>query len=110
MHTITQKFHTIVDHPKFERRTFLVLVSLLSLFLSVYGFFLGKTVVAVVERRVAQLAIEDISTKMSILESEYLALSRDVNMNTAISLGFVESKQTAYVVRGVNGTAFALVP
>lgn len=109
MNTIAYQFHTVIDHPKFERRTFMILMSLLFLCVAIYGFFLGKTVVAVVERRVVQSEIEIIETKMSILEEKYLSVSQNINMQTATSLGFVESKQTTYATRGNTGTAVALV-
>ena len=60
MNTITQQFNTIVEHPKFERRTFWMLVFLLSVLISTYGIFLGKTVVSVIERRVSESDMEKI--------------------------------------------------
>ena len=110
MNTITQQFNTIVEHPKFERRTFWMLVFLLSVLISTYGIFLGKTVVSVIERRVSESDMEKIASNVSVLETNYLKLSTNIDISVAKSYGFVESKKTAYATRGGDIKSFAFRP
>lgn len=110
MNTITSQFHTIVDNPSFERRMFWGLMGMLALSIAVYGFFLGKTVVAVIERKVAEVEVSKTASSISSIEAEYLSLSSDINLLTAVSYGFVESKKTTYAVSGGGHSSVALRP
>lgn len=110
MKTIILQLNTIIDHPLFERRMFWGLVGVLAVMISMYGFFLGKTVVSVVERRFAQAEIEQIGSNVSNLEAQYLSKSETINMTQALAYGFVESEKTVYAVRGREAKTFALRP
>ena len=110
MHTFTQKINIVMDHPKFERRTFWALSSLIVVSIAIYGIFLGYTVVSVIERRVAESDIEKLATTVGVLETQYLTLSTNVDMTSAGTLGFVESKNTAYAIRGDDTTSVAFRP
>lgn len=110
MNTITSQYHTIVDHPSFERRMFGGLVFLLAASMAVYGFFLGKTVVSVIERKVAEAEVSKIASSIGAIEAEYLTLSSGIDLNTALSYGFTESKKTAYAVSGGDRPSVALRP
>lgn len=110
MNTITAQFHTIIDNPSFERRVFWGLICMLAISIAVYGFFLGKTVVSVIERKVAEMEVSKIASAISSVEAEYLSLSSGIDLHSAGSYGFVESKKTAYVVSGGSRHSVALRP
>ena len=107
MTTITRQLNTVIDHPKFEKRTFWVLVSTLGLLIVFYGYFLGMTIVSAIEQHKIESDIKEISSIISQNESQYLILSSQINMETAFAKGFSESKKTHYVVRDSNVKAFA---
>lgn len=74
----------------------------LSLFL--YGIFLLEAVAHTAARAEAKHESKQVISRLSVLESEYLEKTRQVTLERALMLGFVEPKQ----VTTVYATAAAL--
>lgn len=65
-----------------------------------YSYFLNASVWNVVERKNAEKEISIVGSRVALLEAEYFSETDNLTLATAKSLGFFESKETRFAVRG----------
>jgi hypothetical protein len=80
----------------------LVVVCAIAAFL--YGFFLLEAVGQAAMRTSAERQIHDISSKLSVLEGEYLATTKELTPERARTLGYVTPLQVSTVVLDSNSS------
>lgn len=69
-------------------------------FAAAYGFFLKRTVAAVVERRSIESDRSELAARVSVLEARYIEAADAVTLEHARSLGFVDaSSHVRFVAR-----------
>ncbi len=99
--------------PNQQRTKTVVLFGLfiLSLFVSLYVFFVGKIVFDVVAERGANMSIRASQSAISTLEVDYYNKIKTVTLAQAPSLGLAESNDTLYAIRTDKNTdtAFLLI-
>ena len=67
-----------------------------------YGFFISTTVSNVVERTALETRIAETSIQIGELESVYMGLRSDITPTLAESLGFNETENVIFAVRGLG--------
>ena len=70
------------------------------LLLFAYSYFLNASVWNVVERKNVEKEISVVGSRVALLEAEYFSETDKLTLATAKSLGFFESKETRFAVRG----------
>ena len=97
MTTQTLKLKTgIVNNNDLQQRMFRALVYSVGFLMLCYVFLLGHMVYNIVARKNLETHARTLTTEVSTLELRYLALSSNVNLTLAHSLGFNESTQKAF--------------
>lgn len=71
------------------------IVAAVSFFL--YGFFLLEAVAHTAGRAQAERKIESLTSKLSVLEEEYLTSTKDITLDHARELGFVTPNEVSTV-------------
>ncbi len=84
---------------RFEERAFAALVALLALSAALYIYFISVSVLSVVDRTNALSEIKVLDTKISELESEYMAFGSSIGLSEAETLGYKEIAKIDYVSR-----------
>lgn len=69
-----------------------------------YLYFIGGTVMHIVERKNIEAEIRSLSTQMSALESEYAERGKSLDLSQAINAGYMEVKNIAHVSRAPSLT------
>ena len=90
-----------IEHP-FERHLLTILILALAALACGYLYFVTASVLNVMSRREAISEIAKIQGSIGNLEQEYFALSHDVNLSSASSLGLAPLSKTSYVYRPGN--------
>lgn len=92
----------IALYNAYARRAFALLAGVCAVSVFCYGLFLLEAVGHTAERAKAQSAIVSLKSKLSALESTYLAQTGSLNLALAQSLGFVAPKSvtTVYATDG----------
>lgn len=103
-HTIKQN---IMQNINPYRRVFRGLMVYTGLLMGLYLFFIGGIVFNIIAKKDVQSKVRELTSKISVMESSYLALSSDVNMNSALEKGFVQNKNVYYVKKGIATFAYA---
>lgn len=70
-----------------------------------YGYFLNKTINAVVFVSDNQKTMSEVRSHLSSLESEYLTIKDSLTMEKAKTLGFVEAPVPTYVKASLSSMA-----
>ncbi len=83
----------------FEERAFFTLATLLALSVALYLYFISATILNVVDRTSALGEAKVLDTKISELESEYMAFGAVIDLPAAKTLGFQEIAKIDYVSR-----------
>jgi hypothetical protein len=83
----------------FAEKTFFALVSLLALSVALYLYFISATILSVVDRSAALNETKILGTKISELESEYMAFGAAIDLSGAKTLGYEEVAKIDYVSR-----------
>lgn len=91
-----------------DRRIFWITVSFLVVSLGLYAYFLSISVVSVVSRKSAQQQAVRLASSISILESQYVALDKSIDLTLAHSLGFVDIDVPTYLSKNGDGRTFSL--
>lgn len=82
-------------------------ICVLSLFVSMYVYFVGKIVFDVVAQRTAESSIKASQSEISALDGEYYNKIKTVTLADASVLGLSESKDILYASRApITTTAF----
>lgn len=82
-----------------ERKAFWCLVSLVIAFFGFYVYFVNSAIINVVERQKTEREIASVNSRVSNLESSYLALNDKISIDYAFSMGFVKVEKEKYVHR-----------
>ncbi len=67
-----------------------------------YGFFISVTVSNIVERKSLETRIAETSVNIGELESVYMSLRTEITPTLAESLGFNETENVIFAVRGLG--------
>ena len=98
----------VASFESHDRRIFWIAVSFLLLSLGLYIYFLSISVVAVVSRRSAEGQAVRLSASISILESQYVALDKRIDLSLAHQLGFNDVDVPTYLSKGGDEHSFSL--
>lgn len=90
---------TSISIYRLEERVFAALVSFLLLSAALYIYFISTTILSVVDRTNALSEIKILDTKISELESEYMAFGSSIGLPEAKTLGYQEIAKIDYVSR-----------
>ena len=83
----------------FQKRLFTILIFSIVLLLSMYGFFVSKSIVNALVREELQNEIATVSSTIGDLESQYIVLKNAVDIEFAYSLGFTDVVEKKFVTR-----------
>lgn len=83
----------------FSEKAFFVLVFLVVITALLYAYFISATVLRVVDRTAALSEAKILDTKISILESEYMASGTVIDISGVKDLGYKEIAKVDYVER-----------
>lgn len=92
--SISNKLHGI------ERRLCISFLMLLFVFLGMYVYFVGKSIVNVVVREEVELHIAEINSEISELELNYIEKKDAINMLFAEENGFKSVSKKTFINRG----------
>lgn len=92
------RISTISFH-NFEERAFYALLLLIVLSVSLYLYFVSTTILRVMDRTVALGEAKVLDTKISQLESEYMASGATIDLPVAKNSGYEEIAKIDYVSR-----------
>lgn len=85
--------------PFFERRTFFFLVGLFAVSSALYLYFISATILSIVARTTALNEAKILGTKISVLESEYMAFGNTFDLQNAKTLGYEEISKIDHLSR-----------
>ena len=68
-----------------------------------YAYFLNSAIVAVVERQELEEQAVNLSSRLSELEFDYIALQHNVTLEHAHTLGFVDAASPIFISRDPGG-------
>lgn len=88
-----------ISFHNFEEKTFFALAALLVLSIALYFYFISATILSIVDRTTALGETKILDTKISELESEYMAFGSVIDLPTAKTLGYEEIAKIDYVSR-----------
>lgn len=88
-----------ISFQNFEEKTFFTLIALLVLSVALYFYFISATILSVVDRTTALGEAKILDTKISELESEYMAFGTVIDLSAAKTLGYEEIAKIDYVSR-----------
>lgn len=83
----------------FNETAFFLLSSLIVVSISLYLYFISATILRVVDRTSALAEVKVLDTKISELESEYMAFGGGIDLSKAKTLGYEEIAKVDYVSR-----------
>lgn len=92
-----------------EKTAFLSLLTLLAVSFALYLFFVGSTILNIVERKNLENNNRILNSKVSELELKYLSETSKIDLNLAYSLGFKDAVGTAFASNNASskGLSFA---
>jgi hypothetical protein len=93
---------------EYDRRIFWTLFMSIAFGLALYVYFLSTSVYAVVVRKQAEGESERLAAKVSLLESQYVALGKRIDLELAHAEGFVDIAVPRYVRTGESHNTFTL--
>jgi hypothetical protein len=94
----------VIYQPYLSRAAALMTV-IIAVSAFMYGIFLLEAVAHAGSRTAAERAIRDISTKLSVLEGQYLEATQALTPTRAKALGFVTPEKVSTVyTKGTDGT------
>ncbi len=99
-HTKTAQFNIL-------QILFWVITTVLFVSTLFYGFFISTTVSNVVERTALETRIAETSIQIGELESVYMELRTEITPILAESLGFNETENVVFAVRGLDASGLA---
>lgn len=83
-----------------ERRLCLGFFALAFVLLALYGYFVGKSIINVVVREEVEIHIAEVNSRISDLESSYIAKKNAINLDFAYAQGFKAVGEKTFVNRG----------
>lgn len=88
-----------ISFYNFEEKSFFTLIALLVVSVALYLYFISATILSVVDRTAALAEAKILDTKISELESEYMAFGSVIDLSGAKNLGYEEIAKIDYVSR-----------
>ncbi|MFA5830388.1 MAG: hypothetical protein WC878_01000 [Candidatus Paceibacterota bacterium] len=83
----------------FEQKMFWLFATLIFCTLVFYMYVISSTILNIVARETAERDVKSANSVISVLESEYIALGRNLDLNNAKDLGYREVAEVDYVSR-----------
>jgi len=71
--------------------------------LLLYAIFINQAVMHVAERQELEAQVRSLSTATSEMEFRLIAVTRKIDLSSAVARGFNEAQEPHYVVRGSAG-------
>jgi hypothetical protein len=97
----------LLNFAEQDRKIFWVFVVFFIISLALYIYFLGVSVVAVIERKGAEHHSAALTASIMTLESRYVALSKQIDLTLAHEHGFVDVVNPVYITAN-QGKSFSL--
>lgn len=107
---MNKKISTLAFEHPFERTLLMVLSVALTLCVCGYFYFVGASVLNIIERKEASAEIDSLHSSIAILEQQYFALHTDVTPIAARDLGLTAISDTAYMHRPGNAAINTTAP
>lgn len=82
---------------KMRVRIILALCAITACFLASYGFFMGKTIFNTITLTAMQSTLAHENQTVSNLSGQYVALNRNITLDSALALGFKEAPTVAFI-------------
>ncbi len=98
----------LLQFEEHDRRIFWIFVAFFIFSLSLYIYFLGVSVFAVIERKGAEQRSASLTANIMSLESRYVTMSKKIDLALAHERGFVEVAAPLYVNGGQKGDTLTL--
>ena len=89
----------LLHFEEYDRRIFCVLVTLSSIAVIAYLYFLSISVYSVIGRRSADKEISNITINISLLESQYVAVDNKISLELAHTKGFYDISVPRFISR-----------
>jgi len=83
----------------FERRFFIVLVSVAVFLFGLYIFFVSSSIVNVLVREEIELEIAQLHSQIGEIESTYIVQKDAISLDLAYSLGFIDATSKIFITR-----------
>ena len=90
-----------------EPRLLWTLVGAVTIFLAIYVYCVNQTVFNIIKRQRFEIQISELSSKIGVLESQYISLKNAVTIDLARTLGFKDSS-SEFVSRKSLGRGLSL--
>jgi len=97
MHPQSQS--TAISIYGIQQKLFWMLVSCIVVVVAFYFYIVGQTILSVVDRRTADSEITNTNSKISELESQYIALGQSIDSTLATNEGFQNISKIEFVSR-----------
>lgn len=107
---MNKKLSTLAFEHPYERVAFMALFGVLALFICGYFYFVGASVLNIIERKEASSEIERLHSSIAMLEQEYFALQTRVTPLAAQDMGLTAVSDTAYIHRPGNAAINTTAP
>lgn len=98
----------LLQFEEHDRRIFWIIVAFFVCSLSLYIYFLGVSVFAVIERKGAEQRSNSLTANIMSLESKYVMLNKRIDLTLAHDKGFVEVIAPLYVRATGGEKSFSL--
>ena len=91
-----------------DRTMFLVLSAFVVVSFAMYLFFVGTTILNIVDRKSLENENRSLGSKVSELELNYLSETNKIDLKLAYSLGFKDAGATTFAARDAGGKALSV--
>ncbi len=93
----------LLQFEEHDRRIFWIFVAFFVCSLSLYIYFLGISIFAVIERKGAEQRSSVLTANIMSLESKYVMLNKQIDLTLARERGFVEVISPVYISGNARG-------
>lgn len=98
----------IAQFEEYDRKIFWTLLSLIGVVVVAYLYYLSVSVYAVISRRTAEREVDKLTSKISLLESQYVMLDKKISLDMAHAQGFLDISVPRYISREASRDTFTL--
>jgi hypothetical protein len=101
MNTLAIKLNSAVmdENNNINKRVFQILLLAFIVVFALYFYFLSQTILNVIDRKNLESSVGSLSSQADSLEIKYIELSKTIDYNMALSMGFKESEDTHFASR-----------
>ncbi len=107
---MNKKISTLAFEHQYERSAFAALAVILGFVICGYLYFVGASVLNIIERKEASSEIERLHSSIAMLEQEYFALQSRVTPLAAHDMGLTAVTDTDYIHRPGNAAINMTAP